>query len=139
MKTLFYGIVKGGKLKFNDPAKLSLRLAGLEGKDVQVTVEQKRKQRSLEQNAYYFGVVVKILSEYTGYSKEETHDALRIKFLRIGGSDDLPTIKSTTKLSTKEMTDYIEGIKIWAITECDVFIPDADANIEWGRETNHDS
>lgn len=93
--------------------------------DVVLTVKRPVKDRSNQQNKYYFKVVVGILSEMTGYSKEEMHDALREKFLsEMSDSHGLTRIRSTTDLSTVEFESYLSNIRQWASVELDCFIPD---------------
>ena len=41
-----------------------------------VSVEEKKNKRSLEANAYYWGVVVEMISQATGYEAEEVHTYL---------------------------------------------------------------
>jgi hypothetical protein len=61
-------------------------------------------------------VVYKILSEYTGHTKDEIHDAMRRMFL--ANPDDILKIpRSTTTLSTKEMEEYLASIRQWAAGE----------------------
>jgi hypothetical protein len=88
-------------------------------KDGSFKVEVKRNlsKRSLSQNALYW-VWVAIISEETGYRKDEVHALLRYQFLpsceqEIMGHriHDLP---STTKLNTKEFTEYLNDIENWA-------------------------
>lgn len=97
-----------------------------EGTHVFVTVEKitKRKMRSVEQNAYYWGIVIKILCEEIGYSKDEMHDALRMKFLTYENVQGLPTTLSTTQLSTIEFEAYLEQIRRWASMDMGIIIPD---------------
>ena len=40
------------------------------------------KQRSNQQSRYYWGIVVQILSEHTGFTKDEVHELLKRKFLK---------------------------------------------------------
>ncbi len=89
-----------------------------------------RSERSKKQNSYYWGVMVTILSDEWGYTKDEVHDILKAKFLcekQIGKPDK---IKSTTKLDTKEMVDYQDQIKIWAASEWGIYIPDPNEEIK---------
>lgn len=81
-----------------------------------------RHSRSISQNNYYWGVVIKIVGDELGYLPEEIHDALRIKFLTIH-TDKLPTVKSTVKLSTKEFEEYLEKIRRWASEELSICLP----------------
>lgn len=129
---IFYGSIKEGKLTFNNPTELSMWLSFLEGKEVQVKIEKKKKERSLRQNSYYWSVVVKILGKHLGYFDDEMHSALKMQFLRIHRDGKPDTVKSTTKLSTKEFEDYTEQIRIWASEEFQVYIPEPnEGNYIW--------
>ena len=74
--------------------------------------------RSNPQNKYYFGVVVDMISEETGNEPEETHELLKLKFLKSMGK------ANTTQLDTKEFNIYIEKIQRWAAQELSCVIPD---------------
>jgi hypothetical protein len=96
-----------------------------EGTHVFVTIKkiEKRQMRSIVQNNYYWGVVIDILSDFTGYDPEEMHNALRHKFLTYENIKGLPTTLSTTQLKTNEFEDYLERIRRWAATDLGVYIP----------------
>lgn len=116
--------VSKGQLKPVDPSAWSLGLRSLEGKRVLVDVEPYRKSRSAQQVRYYFGVVVAILGEEFGYTKDEMHAALCHRFL---GSVDQQTglmkIKSTKDLSTAEFEEHMARIREWAGLEYMIGIP----------------
>lgn len=87
-----------------------------------VKIEKVRNKRSLNQNSYYWGVVLHEISEYTGYTKDESHEIMGYKFL-LDKSLEMHRIKSTTSLNTLEFMDYIANIqRFWA--EKDLTIPD---------------
>lgn len=94
---------------------------------VVVTRLTKRTIRSVEQNNYYWGVVLKILSEHFGYighgEKEELHDSLRTMFLVRTTKLGLKVVESTTKLDTELFERYLQAIRDWAISEHQCFIP----------------
>lgn len=94
------------------------------GKDDWFVIEiQKSKQiRSLNQNRYYWGVVVKILSQHTGYTNDETHQELARMFLSYESNGKTFT-RSTTKLNTFDFEKYTEACRVWAKAEMDVYIP----------------
>jgi hypothetical protein len=100
----------------------------LEGKLCKVTIEEYKDGRSLNQNAYYWGVVIKLLCEHTGYFDDEMHEALKYKFLPNRpveiGRETIKVTSSSTKLNTKEFMDYVEKIKAYAASELGVIIPD---------------
>lgn len=124
MKRIFYGKAEKGKLILADQQGFNLQICLLEGKEVVVTIAKKTKQRSLNQNRYYFGIVIKLISEVTGYTVDEAHDAMRFKFLRVVNDRGLETARSTTDLNTAEMELYLSQIRIFASTDLGCFIPD---------------
>jgi hypothetical protein len=78
----------------------------------------------VEQNAYWWGVVIPYIAEASGFTHDEAHDALKAKFL---GQDDLSTglrkIGSTAKLDTKAFTDLIDQVRQWAQDFLNTYIP----------------
>jgi hypothetical protein len=111
---LHKGLVVNGKFVADDSLAYSLAYARLEGKRVCVSVKRESKKRSSNQNAYYHGVIIQLIGEWTGYTAEETHEMLKWMFLR-KQRDGLPdTVRSTTSLTTVEMEEYHEHIRQWA-------------------------
>lgn len=121
MKSKFIAEAQNGILLFHNEVAYIDHIRSLTGK-VAVTVEPYRATRSDRQNRYYWAVVVELLASELGYTKDEMHEALKWKFLRI--ERDLPTVKSTSKLNTKEMEEYHAQIRMWASAELGIFIPD---------------
>ena len=127
IKQIFYATVSDDlTLKYLNIAKFKNHLLKLKGKTVAVTCEERKKHRSNEQNAYYWGVVLKTIADYAGYRGEQEitgiHEELKRMFLpKIG---KLNIVKSTSSLNTAEFTDYIENIRLWAAQELGVYIPD---------------
>ena len=126
MIPILYGKVQAGKLKLDVPQSYLVELSRLEGQRIELTIRKERLLRSLNQNRYYWSVIIEILSDYFGYEKEEMHEALKFKFLKKHEDTDLVTVGSTAKLSTAEFTEYIDEIVRWASTEYQVVIPSAD-------------
>jgi len=96
-----------------------------EGTHVFVTIRkiEHKQMRSIVQNNYYWGVVLKILAEEIGYDRDEMHDALKYKFLRYENVQGLPTVLSTTQLKTHEMEEYLQRIRRWAAVDMGIVIP----------------
>jgi len=127
---IFAGMVTdGGLLRLERPLAYSAHLARLKGKRVEVTVRRFREQRSLEQNAWVWGVAYPILAETLGYDmdeREDLHYALVRKCFgthldpRVGV--EMPNARSS-KLSTKEFSDYMEWLVRFAAKEFDCVIP----------------
>ena len=102
-------------------------------KSWEVIIKPYRKNRSLDQNNYYWGVVLPtiqyVIQESRGehYSTEDLHEWFRDKFL----PHRVITIKgetkavqpSTSKLTIKEFSDYLESIIQFA-AESGIVIPD---------------
>jgi hypothetical protein len=83
--------------------------------------------RSEQQNRYYWGVVVDLLSLSTGYTPDEMHEALKMKFLMVHRENLPDTVKSTARLTKDEFCEYIDNIQKWAARDMGVVIPDPDS------------
>lgn len=81
-----------------------------------VNISEEKVVRSLEQNERLWSLYGSI-ANYIGEDPSTVHELLGYKFLRyqteIAGNA-VELIKSTTKLTTKEMTDYQENCERWA-------------------------
>lgn len=120
------------KLHIELPDRNQIKIVGLELKTLQpgnyrIYICNDRKQRSLQQNAYYWGVVIKLISEHTGYLTNETHKKLAFMFnpemIEVKGKAyKIP--RSTTELNTKEFEEYLEQIRVWAWQELNIEIPE---------------
>ena len=99
------------------------------GKPIRLTAARltENKLRSVEQNAYYWGVVIKILAEELGYTgtfeKEELHDELRSMFLVKVGKLGNNVVESTTRLDTATYERYLAAIRGWALQFQNIKIP----------------
>jgi hypothetical protein len=122
-----FGEVIDGKLVLRNRETFDAQLTQLKGA-IEVTVEKARSRRSLNQNAYYWGVVLKLLSEHTGYEIEEMHEVLKVLFNQ-GNFGEVKFGKSTAKLSTIDFMAYLEQIQRWAAQELGVVIPDPNQEV----------
>jgi len=81
-----------------------------------VNVTEEKAVRSLEQNERLWSLYGSI-ANYIGEDPSTVHELMGYKFLRyqteIAGNP-VELVKSTTKLSTKEMTEYQENCERWA-------------------------
>jgi len=93
-----------------------------------LSIEKFRDGRSGNQNRYYWGIIVNGLASEFGYFRDEIHQLLRQKFLGytrqnpISGKTE-QFVRSTTDLNTEEMEEYLESIRVWALTEFSVYLP----------------
>ena len=120
---IFLGFVKKGKLEFKYLDSFKRYLLGLEGKSVDIVVRLVRKTRSNPQNRFLWGCVYELISENTGYTREEVHDAMRMLFLK-DETRKIPTLRSTTSLTTIEMSEYWKQIQQFAAEKLSLVIPD---------------
>ena len=125
--------VKNGRIDRNR-SKLSEVIAKFEGRDIVITIDIKKKQRSSPQNKYYHGVVVPLITNYiveagNVWTKANTHEAMKQLFLRVAvkvneAGEYVERIKSTTELDTHDFEVYLEQIKQWASDSLGLIIPD---------------
>ena len=120
---LFGRVDADGRLTLDDNAAFARVRASLRGLNVQILIERKAKPRSLEENGYYWGVVIPLIGEWAGYTADETHEALKAKFLsRFDNATGLTRLRSTANLTTTEFEEYMSDIRQWA-AEQGCFIP----------------
>lgn len=104
------------------------------GKDIEVTVQRKRKRRGLQQNSYYWAVVVPVVMSGlmdAGYkvSKESTHEFLKATFFKQELINEqtgeiLTTVGSTTQMTTVQMMSFFADITRWAAEFLNIEIPE---------------
>lgn len=126
------GIVKDGKLSLRNQARFLEAFKGWPDGEVIVTVRRPYATRSLNQNAFYWGVIIEHIAAHTGYTPEETHEALKTMFLpkklaMLDGNGDvhgeLVIGGSTTLLNKIEFGEYCTRIREWALSHLGVDIP----------------
>jgi hypothetical protein len=94
-----------------------------EGAAYILEIKEAKNKRSLQQNKYYWGVVVEIVAEHTGYNPHEAHQELAEMFLSYTHENGKRFVESTTELNTLEFEKYTEKCRIWAASELQVTIP----------------
>jgi len=109
-----YGVIKAGKIDYYDEATLSAWLEKNEGKEIKVDFGRRsKKDRSIDQNAYYWGVLVKEVVDFTGEETEDIHEFYKKEFLAYDGLF-ITKFKSTTDLDTGEFNEFCRKIRNWA-------------------------
>jgi hypothetical protein len=129
--------VRRGRLFIRNRRAFDDSLAQLkDGWELEVTVKRLRATRSQQQNRYYWSVVVQLLADHTGYTPDEIHDVLKMRFIpkRLAVADGNGVIHdefvlggSTREMTTLEFGEYLESVRQWAAETLDVVIPDPDA------------
>jgi hypothetical protein len=97
-----------------------------------VEVIEKPDARTLSQNAYYFGVVLKTLEDETGNHHQRLHSFFAKMFLKMvevrmptGEVEYVP--QSTTELSVQEFGEYLEKIICYSLETLEIKIPEPNA------------
>jgi len=131
--------VKNGSLTRNTNL-IKDAIQTFEGKQIVIKIEKSKKKRSTPQNSYLWGVVVPIVQntlKEVGHTltKDQTHDLLKLKFLKETlivdeeTGETIERIKSTTELSTSQMMDYFAGIREWIFDFFGVTIPEPNQDL----------
>lgn len=129
------GYIKGRRLIVRDRKAFDAAVAELkDGWEVELEIRRLRATRSQKQNRYHWGVVMKMISGETGYTREEIHDLMKMKFLSkelafLDGNGEVVEQYvlggSTRGLDTKEFSEFDERIKEWAAgPPLNLYIPD---------------
>lgn len=128
------------EIKNNKPAlseyqktKINKAFALSNGKMLQITVSNIKKDRSTNQNAYYWGVVLRMIAEETGYTPDDMHEYFKLRFMPKNiiqiKSEKREVPFSTTKLQTNEFEMYLEQIRAFAAEELQIVIPLPNENL----------
>ena len=128
---VFGGRVVGGRVEFDAAGAHARRqhLAALDGQRVEVVVRKRATQRSTVQNNWLWGVALPLLAEQLGYDTHE-HESLHYQLLAecFGSAYDqrfgreVPRVTSS-RLTTKEFSHYMEWLVRWAAVEHGCLIP----------------
>lgn len=125
MNPIHSGRVEKGKLILNNPNRYLVHLVRFEGKEVELVLRKKKSQRSLNQNAYYWKIIVEVIGQELGYDKDEVHQALKNKFAsRYDEQTGLTIVESTAKMDTVRFIKYTDDIKRWAAEFLNIYLPD---------------
>ena len=101
----FKAKVENGLVKLADPKRMERLLEGFEGKNINVILKRYTKQRTQNQNAYFFGGVLTPISDSTGHDVDELFMIFKDMFLDpvvtnyrgkkvtlVGGTSELDTV-----------------------------------------------
>lgn len=127
--------VRGGKIHVVPRQEFDAYIgANFEGKKVSVTVAEVKQQRSINQNNYYWGVIIPIASDEMGVTPVEAHHLLGDEFLRYEKvtKDGIrrTMIRSTSDLNTAEAEDYYTQCRQFMSREFNAYIP-LPNEVEW--------
>lgn len=107
----------------DEKAKLYQMLKTLSGPH-RIRIERQYNRRSINQNRYYWGQVIRYYCEETGYTPYEGHVVLGNKFLPTVWPINEDGFWSTAKLSTVEFEDYLQAIRDYCLDKLSLTIPE---------------
>jgi hypothetical protein len=119
--------IKSGKLVLDDQPGFQRSLRWMKDGPVTVRIQRKQLKRSLDQNAYWWAVPVRLIAEHCGYTDSQMHYALLGEcFGYIAGPNGqpVPVKPSSSDLTREEFTHLIEWVLTWAPTELGVIVPE---------------
>lgn len=128
MIPIIFGNAHNGRLTIppEEIRRVQPYLQTLEG-EVSIAVQKRKRHRSNPQNRYMWGVVIKLISDHTGFTPTETHEVLKAKFLKTHvkfNDREYEVIRSTTSLNTLQFELYLAQIREWASLDLSLSIPD---------------
>jgi len=118
----FKGTITKGKLNLKNTEAFDMWCGSLEGKEVDCIVRERKKDRTIAQNSFYW-LYLTLIEKETGNDANDVHEVAKRMFLRprfvmvMGKEVKLPN--STTNLSSQEFSEYLDKICAW----CGVPIP----------------
>lgn len=97
-------------------------------KPIEVKFAVYKDKRSHEQNSLMW-IYITHLASHCGYTPNQMHEELKVKFLgvdeKVVAGQLIREIRSTTRLNTKEFTDYLREIEALAL-DYGVILPSPD-------------
>lgn len=118
----YYGQVKNGTLTIKNRRGFNNDLRHFEGCDVEIKVSEKKRKRSLSQNAYIHAVLIPELKNAfnsVGFddirTNEQCKDIMKCLFLRTQyvnptNGEVIESFKNTSELTTFEMSELVEKV-----------------------------
>lgn len=134
-------ITPEGRLKLDDRAAFVGMCRTMQPGPVTVEVEVARSRHSQKARGYYRGVVLKLISEYTGHHPNELHEFFKRKFTQpvtrvvLGQRVEVWT---TAEDDSAEFFDFVEHVRNFAFTDLDITTPDPDKRWKQQRDRQRD-
>jgi len=130
---IFHGRVSadGERIEFAKQERTVRRnyLKRLAGQAIDCVIKVHRNQRSLDQNAWHWGVAIPIIADALGYDKDE-HEELHYQLVALCFgmhrderlACDVPNVRSS-KLTTAQFSEFMEWEVRWAAREHGIVVP----------------
>lgn len=125
--------IRNGKLELKQKSVFVSDISKFKDGEYVITIERQKKKRSLEQNRYYWGVIVPIVKAGlidAGWrvTTAQVHEDLKrdfnlIEIVNEKNGEIKNSIGSTSEMSSSQMMDYFAKITQWAAEYLNVQIP----------------
>lgn len=117
-----------GTFPKTESSKVSEYMHRTKGKFIRIDYTAVKSNRSLLQNAYYWSVIVKTISEEIGYEPDMMHEILKKLFLptrtcAMPSGEELHITKGSSELDSVEFEEFVLKIRIWAKDFLSMTIP----------------
>ena len=133
--------IEGGKFRRNNRL-IKHAIQEFEGKEIEIIFKRKYKQRSLQQNKFYWSILLEFFQglflESWGEikSKEEIHEILKFtcnyeEKINPATGEIIRIAKSTTELTTSGWMDYELQLKQFALDYFNAVLPTPDQQTEF--------
>ena len=131
--------VENGKLTRNRKS-LAEAITNFNNKDITITIQRKRKQRSNNQNRYLHASFTILKNELNNlgnnFKMEEVKELVKAKFLMVdvvSGDGEIygQRIKGTHECTTVEMLEFILSMRQWAFEVFNIDIPEPNSQISF--------
>lgn len=127
--------VAGGRLPEQTSIKVASVIRSLEGKQITISVQEHKRKRSNQANAYLWGVVypamVAAFREHGNMvDSEDVHLFCKLHVAKLKqvivtpDGEILHSVGSTAKLTTTEFMDYVTAVKAWAKEVLGIDVPE---------------
>lgn len=120
------GTVRQGRVIWRDKDGVKRYVESLDGRRVLITIEEFSGKRTLNANAYFHGPVCGAISEATGFEIEEVKLLMKAMFLYRVDRRGRIHLRQTSRLTRREMGEFIETVIRWAAVWLDVAVPPAE-------------
>lgn len=144
MKITAAGVVRQGVPRLDDRRSYDLGLMKFgDGEAIVITIESEQSAVSKQARGYYFGVVLKHLSKYSGHSIDDLHAWAKAKFTPkhvaiLDGNgqviDDMVVGSTTTTFDPHAFYEYVEELRHFMLERLQIVTPDPDPRWREKRE-----
>lgn len=125
-------VTEDGTVKLVTPIAYKNAMKQFQRGPAVMRIEIPKKGRSSQANRYYWGVVLALIADHTGYEQDELHEYFKTRFNPINfvfAGDEQVIGGSTRQMTSKQFAEYIDRIRRFAETELGMTLPEPERAI----------